>query len=182
MKLLGPVSGAPISHPLECRVVIGVLLLPMDQPAWSAAEPSIDGQNAVITTTLPYGTAETACTDLDSECHVPGRLFPIYSSQAEKRPIRTPRTAAPPFSAPYVRVENKKQNPGVHLPSNSTWGIRRLISETQHTNVLNNYILISSDPQIDAAIASLIKSFFKKKLHSPSNTLPPALFMVHAPR
>jgi hypothetical protein len=28
---------------------------------------------------------------------------------------------------------------------------------------LNNYILISSDPQIDAAIASLIKSFFKKK-------------------
>jgi hypothetical protein len=113
MKLLGPVSGAPISHPLECRVVIGVLLLPMDQPAWSAAEPSIDGQNAVITTTLPYGTAETACTDLDSECHVPGRLFPIYSSQAEKRPIRTPRTAAPPFSAPYVRVENKKQK--IHL-------------------------------------------------------------------
>jgi hypothetical protein len=80
---------------------------------WSAAEPSIDGQNAVITTTLPYGTAETACTDLDSECHVPGRLFPIYSSQAEKRPIQTPRTAAPPFSAPYVRVENKKQK--IHL-------------------------------------------------------------------
>jgi hypothetical protein len=48
-------------------------------------------------------------------------------------------------------------------PVTQLWGIRRLISETQHTNVLNNYILISSDPQIDAAIASLIKSFFLKK-------------------